>query len=99
MAGNIKQAEQSGFEGLVEALCHIRLPEEMKQFLAEILTPAELHDLSLRWQLMRMLSERVPQRQIASDLKISLCKITRGSKILKNPDSITNRYLKKRSSQ
>ncbi|HOL88611.1 MAG TPA: Trp family transcriptional regulator [Anaerohalosphaeraceae bacterium] len=81
-------------EGLVETLCRIRTPEEMKKFLTEILTPAELHDLSLRWELMRMLSEGIPQRQIAAILKISLCKITRGSKILKNPDSVTNRYLK-----
>ncbi|HOK65491.1 MAG TPA: Trp family transcriptional regulator [Anaerohalosphaeraceae bacterium] len=94
MPNRIKQAEKSGVEGLVETLCRIRTPEEMKKFLTEILTPAELHDLSLRWELMRMLSEGIPQRQIAAILKISLCKITRGSKILKNPDSVTNRYLK-----
>lgn len=99
MSRKIKQAEQSGIEGLIRSLCLIRDPKEMKQFLGEILTAAELHDLALRWELMGRLSEGVPQRQIAADLKISLCKITRGSKILKNPDSVTNRYLKKRRSQ
>ncbi len=94
MIKSVKQAPKTGFKGLVEVLCRIRDEEEMKSFLEEILTPAELHDLSLRWELMRRLLEGVPQRQIAKELKISLCKITRGSKILKNPDSVSNRYLK-----
>jgi TrpR family trp operon transcriptional repressor len=94
MTTKTKQAEKSGKEGLVAVLCRIRTPEEMERFLTEILTPAEFHDLALRWELMRQLSSGVPQRQIAADLKISLCKITRGSKILKNPDSVTNHYLR-----
>lgn len=65
----------------------------MELFLQEILTPAELHDLSLRWELMRLLKQKVPQRQIAKDLGISLCKITRGAKILKKSDSVSNYLL------
>jgi TrpR family trp operon transcriptional repressor len=34
------------------------------------------------------------QREIAHDLGISLCKITRGSKILKDPESQMNTILK-----
>lgn len=98
MSTKTKQAEQSGREGLIQVLCRIRTPEEMERFLTEILTAAEFHDLALRWELMRRLASGVPQRQIASDLKISLCKITRGSKILKNPDSVSNHYLKRSSS-
>lgn len=65
----------------------------MELFLQEILTPAELHDLSLRWELMRLLKQKVPQRQIAKNLGISLCKITRGAKILKKSDSVSNYLL------
>lgn len=83
-------------KGLLEVLCQIRNPQEMRQFLTEILTPAEFHDLAMRWELMQRLSEGFPQRKIAADLRISLCKITRGSKILKNPNSISNQYLKKK---
>ena len=65
----------------------------MHRFLAEVLTPSERRDLTLRWELMRRLKQGVPQRQIARDLGISLCKITRGAKILKEEHSVSNRYL------
>ena len=65
----------------------------MERFLGEILTPAERHDLTLRWELMRRLNLGTSQRQIASDLKISLCKITRGAKVLKNSESISRKLL------
>jgi TrpR family trp operon transcriptional repressor len=51
------------------------------------MTPAELENLELRWQLLRLLAGGVPQREIASRLGISLCKITRGSRILKDRES------------
>lgn len=65
----------------------------MEKFLREIFTPGELHDLALRWELMRRLSQGVPQRQIAGEMGISLCKITRGAKILKAENSITRSIL------
>ena len=58
---------------------------EMRRLLDEMLTPAELHDLASRWQLIQRLHAGVPQRRIATELGISLCKITRGSRILKRP--------------
>ena len=86
----------SGFDDICGVLCRIRQSEPMKHFLEEILTPAERKDLALRWQLMQMLRDGVPQRQIASELGISLCKITRGAKILKNTESVSKRYLESR---
>lgn len=56
-------------------------------FLRELLTPAEIENFALRWRLLKMLESGAPQRKIAEELGISLCKITRGSRILKNKDS------------
>ncbi|MDE6431801.1 MAG: trp operon repressor, partial [Opitutales bacterium] len=67
--------------------------EEIYGFLLEILTPSELITLSKRWRILRMLSQKHTQREIAARLNVSLCKITRGAKILKNLGSITNKYL------
>ena len=86
----------SGFSEMCEVLCKIRQPEQMRCFLEEVLTPAERKDLGLRWQLMEMLQEGIPQRKIAADLGISLCKITRGAKILRDPASVSQRYLESR---
>jgi TrpR family trp operon transcriptional repressor len=82
--------------GISNILCRITDPKEMERFLAEILTPAELHDLALRWELMNKLSQGDSQRQIASDLGISLCKITRGAKILKDVQSVSRKFLEER---
>jgi len=68
----------------------------MKTLFEEIFTPAEIQDVALRWQLMTMLHRGIPQRQIASELGISLCKITRGAKIIKNQRSATRRLLDER---
>lgn len=77
-----------------EILSGIDDQENMEKFLTEILTPKELKDLCLRWRLLRMIEQNVPQRQIASDLGISLCKITRGSKLLKDKNTVTYSLLK-----
>ena len=64
---------------------------EMEVLFKQIFTPNEISTLTLRWQLLKDLYEGKTQRRIAADRKISLCKITRGSKILKTEGS----YLKK----
>ena len=71
-------------------------PRELEKFLSELLTPAELHDLVLRWELLELLEQGVSQRKVAETLGVSLCKITRGAKILKRPDSVAARVLAQR---
>ncbi len=70
--------------------------DEIDSILNEIMTPNEIRDISLRWQLLQKLKKGETQRHIASDLGISLCKITRGSKILKNKNSISYKVLDKK---
>ena len=64
--------------------------------LRELFTPNELHDLCLRLRLLRMLQHGASQRGIAAALGISLCKVTRGSRILKEPDSVVKTLVKKK---
>ncbi|MGC9324998.1 MAG: Trp family transcriptional regulator [Desulfomonilia bacterium] len=66
---------------------------EMASFFDEIFTPKEIQDFRLRWQLLKELHEGQTQRSIAAKYKISLCKITRGSKILKKKNSTTKKIL------
>jgi len=81
---------------LSEILSSLKNSEEIEMFLHELLTESERKDLSLRWKLMDKLFSGVPQRKIASDLGISLCKITRGSKILKEKNSVARKILEAR---
>lgn len=67
--------------------------DEMVSFFEEIFTTKELRDLGLRWQLLKDLYEGQTQRSIAARYRISLCKITRGSKVLKKESSTTKKIL------
>jgi len=87
-----KTATDSGHE-LEKVFTEITDFQEMVSFFEEIFTQRELRDLVLRWQLLKELYEGQPQRSIASRYRISLCKITRGSKVLKKKNSTTRKIL------
>jgi TrpR family trp operon transcriptional repressor len=65
----------------------------VKDFLRELLTPAETADIADRWALVKALDKKIPQRVIAKNLGLSLCKITRGSREIKKPNSAFRRML------
>ncbi len=94
---NKNRFDKSAFDRFCQALSSINTPEEVREFLTEVLTDNERLDVSLRWHLMELLETGLSQRKIAEQLKISLCKITRGSKILKKAKSVTSRKLKEQN--
>jgi TrpR family trp operon transcriptional repressor len=78
---------------LSRALAAIREPDFIEDLLRCLLTPAETADIAARWALVKALDAGHSQREIARDLGISLCKITRGSRELKKPNSAFRRAL------
>lgn len=54
----------------------------LQEFLRDLLTPRELKDISLRWQIIKQLNDGIPQRQVARNLSVSVATVTRGSKEL-----------------
>jgi len=60
----------------------VRTEKEAEILLKDILTPQELDSIAERWELIQMLSDGVPQREVADKLGISISKITRGSRML-----------------
>ena len=77
-----------------EILNKINSQKDIYNFLLEILTDSEVETLSKRWRIINMLNEGKTQREISKELQVSLCKVTRGSKILKNEKSVIVKYLK-----
>lgn len=69
-------------------------PALVEEVLTALLTPSEAHDLSARWELVKRLDQGETQRQIAKELGLSLCKITRGSRELKKPESALKTLLR-----
>nr|WP_319493821.1 YerC/YecD family TrpR-related protein [uncultured Desulfobacter sp.] len=78
---------------LLDVILSIKNKDELESFFEEIFTPAELSDLSLRWKLLKDLHRGMTQRKIAEKYGISLCKITRGSKVLKKNGSVALKVL------
>lgn len=66
----------------------------IKDFFTSLLTENEIDKISLRWELVKQLDKGISQRNIGKKLNISLCKITRGSKELKKPNSAFRKLLK-----
>ena len=67
----------------------------IEDFLRCLLTQAEIADVAGRWALVKALRQKKSQREIAKDLGVSLCKITRGSRELKKPNSAFARIFEK----
>ena len=66
---------------------------EIEAFFKELLTKSEIEILSKRWRILNLLNQGVTQREIAKSLQVSLCKVTRGAKILKDKNSILSKNL------
>lgn len=78
---------EGSFDELARVLTASGDPQLVKAFLTSLLTPSERLDIAARWELVNRINLGETQRQVAAELGVSLCKITRGSKELKKPDS------------
>jgi TrpR family trp operon transcriptional repressor len=79
---------------IANALANIDDPQLIENFLKSILTDNEARDISSRWELVKLLDQGMSQRKIADKLKLSLCKITRGSKELKKENSAFKKVIR-----
>lgn len=87
------EVQNSELKEISQTIAKIGNPDKIEIFLKEILCESEIKDLTQRWNILKMLSQNNPQRNISEKLGVSLCKITRGSKILKNENSVTRKIL------
>ena len=86
-------AVEENLSELALALAATKDPVLIKDFLRRLLTTAETADIAARWALVKALEQKIPQRVIAKKLGLSLCKITRGSKEMKNPSQAFQKML------
>ncbi len=78
-------------EAVISELCTTILKSKdtamLQDFFDCLFTPAERLDIAKRWLLVQEIEKGTPQREIAKMFKMSLCKITRGSRELKKENS------------
>ena len=68
------------FKVLTQAILKLKTEEEVFNFLSQILTPQELHQLPARLEIIKMLKKGIPQREIAKKLGVGIATVTRGAK-------------------
>ncbi len=95
MKRDIKKEEQYKKE-VIDILTAMATDKRvMTDFLTDIMTPAELREIAVRWQIVKKLKAREHHRDIAFELGIGLGTITRGSRTLMNPAGGFNQALSK----
>jgi TrpR family transcriptional regulator, trp operon repressor len=75
-------------EELIEIFANTTDKRTMRKLFEELFSSNEITDIAKRWYIMKELYQGKPQRRIAKEMEVSLCKITRGSKILKDSESV-----------
>jgi TrpR family trp operon transcriptional repressor len=78
---------KGSIEELSTVLAETTDREWIRRFLYDLLTPSEIREIAGRWLLVREIDRGTTQREIARKFSLSLCKITRGSRELKKPNS------------
>jgi TrpR family trp operon transcriptional repressor len=87
---------EGAFEELTAVLSASTDRQLVSAFLTSLLTPSERLDIAARWELVNRINLGETQRRVAQELGVSLCKITRGSRELKKPDSAFKAMLRLR---
>jgi TrpR-related protein YerC/YecD len=66
-----------GLDELSDAILSLKTQDEAKRFLRDLCTLAELEQLTHRWQIVRLLDEKVPYLEIAERVQTSTATVTR----------------------
>ena len=85
------EASRDTFRELSSAIAALSGGGEVERFLRDLCTPSECVDLAKRWRLVQELLVGKSQRAIARELRMSLCKITRGARYVNDPSSVLRR--------
>ena len=86
------QEREKGKEDLIDIVLSIKDKDALKSFIDDMFTEREVDDVVQRYLLMDDLYKGKSQRDIARDRSMSLCKIARGSKMLKKKDGFMRRF-------
>ncbi|MEO8501609.1 MAG: Trp family transcriptional regulator, partial [Vicinamibacteria bacterium] len=70
--GNPSRDLAEGARPLLDALLVLRTPAEMKSFLDDLCTPAELQAMADRWRVVPLLLKETPYREVHNRTGVSV---------------------------
>ena len=81
-AANDEQTENASLQALAQALAALQRPEDVRAFLEDLCTPAELESMADRWRVVPLLLKGVPYREIHDLTQVSVTTIGRVARTL-----------------
>lgn len=75
------------FDELLDHFSALETRDQIARALNGLLTPSELSEICKRLQILKLLEEGVPQREIARRLGVGIATVTRGSRALQADES------------
>jgi TrpR-related protein YerC/YecD len=76
------QDAEAGLDALAQALAALNRAEDVRPFLEDLCTPAELEAMSDRWKVVPLLLEGMPYREIHDRTLVSVTTIGRVARVL-----------------
>jgi len=82
IATTVEAYAEDSLAELAATLSALRSPEQVRAFLEDLCTPAELEAMSDRWRVVPLLEEGVPYREIHDRTQVSVTTIGRVARVL-----------------
>lgn len=79
-----EQTTSTALQALSRALAALTRPEDVRAFLQDLCTPAELEAMSDRWRVVPLLLKGVPYREIHDLTEVSVTTIGRVARTLES---------------
>jgi TrpR-related protein YerC/YecD len=96
-AADVEEHEDA-LAALASAMAGLRNPEQMRAFLEDLCTPAELEAMTDRWRVVPLLLDGVPYREIHDRTLVSVTTIGRVARTLDRGAGGYAAAIKRRSS-
>lgn len=77
-----RQEPADDLDALSDALCALDNSADVRAFLLDLCTPAELEAMTDRWRVVPLLLERIPYREIHARTQVSVTTIGRISRTI-----------------
>lgn len=77
-----EQAQSASLQALSNAMAALTRPEDVRAFLEDLCTPAELEAMADRWRVVPLLLKGVPYREIHELTQVSVTTIGRVARTL-----------------
>lgn len=78
---------------LIASLIRKSYPNDLEWVIIDILTPGEIDEIADRIRILQMLESGKNQREIASELGISVTTVSRGNRVLRYEKKAIEKYL------